>query len=62
MVDKHSQKTMMTKVKLAVMLGLSTGLLAAISGTTLPVFAGGNGDRLLFWLESIADREIIIVF
>jgi len=38
MVDKHSQKTMMTKVKLAVMLGLSTGLLAAISGTTLPVF------------------------
>ena len=48
MVDKHSQKTMMTKVKLGVMLGLWTGLLAAISGTTLPVFAGGNGDRLLF--------------
>jgi len=48
MVDKHSQRTRMTKVKLAVMLGLSTGLLVAISGTTLPVFAGGNGDRLLF--------------
>ena len=45
MVDKHSYKNRMNKVKLAVMLALSTGLSAAIGGSTLPVFAGGNGDH-----------------
>lgn len=32
----------MNKVKLAVMLALSTALLVAIGGSTLPVFAGGS--------------------
>jgi hypothetical protein len=35
----------MNKVKLAVMLALSTALLVAIGGSTLPVFAGGSGDH-----------------
>ena len=35
----------MNKVKLAVMLALSTALLVAIGETTLPVFAGGSGDH-----------------
>ena len=35
----------MNKVKLAVMLALSTALLVAIGGLTLPVFAGGSGDH-----------------
>ena len=35
----------MNKVKLAVTLALSAGLLAAIGGSTLSAFAGGNGDH-----------------
>jgi len=35
----------MNKVKLAVMLALSTALFVAIGGSTLPVFAGGSGDH-----------------
>ncbi|HMK57670.1 MAG TPA: hypothetical protein VK462_01305 [Nitrososphaeraceae archaeon] len=35
----------MNKVKLTVMLALSTALLVAIGETTLPVFAGGSGDH-----------------
>jgi hypothetical protein len=35
----------MNKVKLTVMLALSTALLVAIGETTLPVFAGRSGDH-----------------
>ena len=35
----------MNKVKLTVMLALSTALLVAIGETTLPVFAGGSDDH-----------------
>ena len=43
----------MNKVKLTVMLALSTALLVGIGETTLPVFAGGSGDIMMVMMQNV---------